>query len=228
MNVLCSQCKREFRLISTGIEKYKETGLCGKCRNRNLWLESGYEKYKKTKPCPECGKPILLESMFCYSCTQIGSRNRKYTNGWSVEERHCTTCSKLLTTGSKTGICKECYIEFLKSPENPRHKFKKAGRKFYDEPEYLGWKLSVLTRDNWTCALCSKKERQHANAHHIRPKRDFPELAFDTNNGITLCRSCHRKLNSHEYEYIETFEKTIMAVKKLREPEEPCKMGISD
>lgn len=57
-------------------------------------------------------------------------------------------------------------------------------------PEYKRWRLSVFTRDNFTCLNC-KKVGGNLEAHHIKRWCDYPELRFDVNNGATLCKDCH-------------------------------------
>jgi len=69
--------------------------------------------------------------------------------------------------------------------------------------EYIDWRLSILSRDLFMCQCCGK----HSNlyAHHILPRRDYPELVFDINNGITLCKKCHETTFGKEYLFIEKF-----------------------
>lgn len=57
-------------------------------------------------------------------------------------------------------------------------------------PEYKKWRLSVFTRDNFTCLNCEKVGGS-LEAHHIDRWKDFPNLRFDINNGVTLCKDCH-------------------------------------
>ena len=56
------------------------------------------------------------------------------------------------------------------------------------------WRESVFARDNWTCQKC-KKRGDVLNAHHIKPFADYPELRTSIENGITLCKECHKKIH---------------------------------
>jgi hypothetical protein len=55
---------------------------------------------------------------------------------------------------------------------------------------YTAWRWSVLLRDNFTCQKCG--ERADLEAHHIVPYHENKELATDVNNGLTLCKDCHK------------------------------------
>lgn len=54
------------------------------------------------------------------------------------------------------------------------------------------WSKTIKKLDNNMCKNCDSKK--DLNAHHIQPKKDFPELSLDLNNGVTLCDECHNEL----------------------------------
>jgi len=66
------------------------------------------------------------------------------------------------------------------------------------------WSIHVRRRDQqilsprarsvgrFPCWICGGWFASNmVNAHHIKPKSLFPEIAFDLNNGITICLGCH-------------------------------------
>lgn len=61
-------------------------------------------------------------------------------------------------------------------------------------PEYNEWRKSVYRRDNFTCQDCGSKD--DIIAHHLKSFNDYPEFRFSVDNGVTLCRPCHKKRHS--------------------------------
>jgi len=61
--------------------------------------------------------------------------------------------------------------------------------------EYIIWRNEVYKRDNWTCRICGIHcQKGNIVAHHIKKFSNFPELRFLVENGLTLCRKCHIKI----------------------------------
>lgn len=53
------------------------------------------------------------------------------------------------------------------------------------------WKKKVKTRDGNICVKCGSRENLHV--HHILAYSKYPEMRYDVDNGITLCKDCHLK-----------------------------------
>lgn len=73
----------------------------------------------------------------------------------------------------------------------------KEAREIRMSDEHRAWSNAVRTRDGFICQMCGKKpaRRKSIHAHHIVPFAKSAELRFDINNGITLCRVCHRRVH---------------------------------
>ena len=59
--------------------------------------------------------------------------------------------------------------------------------------EYQKWRKAVFKRDNYICQECLKKGN-YLEAHHIKPFANYPDLRFEIENGLTLCKDCHKKI----------------------------------
>lgn len=65
----------------------------------------------------------------------------------------------------------------------------------YKSPEYLAFVNTCLERDNYTCQNCGAYGKNTIlNVHHLMSWAEYPLLAYEVSNGITLCKSCHNKL----------------------------------
>jgi hypothetical protein len=53
------------------------------------------------------------------------------------------------------------------------------------------WSGFIRIRDNGRCVIC--RSRKETVAHHIVRKSFLIEARFQTGNGITLCKGCHRQ-----------------------------------
>jgi hypothetical protein len=64
--------------------------------------------------------------------------------------------------------------------------------RFRQSSEYKTWRMSVFKRDNFICQECQQHTRT-LEVHHIILFSESVSHRLDLNNGITLCKSCHRK-----------------------------------
>ena len=82
-------------------------------------------------------------------------------------------------------------------------KYQHEHDEFYHSRAWQELRLAALERDHWLCQSCLKagKIRPASTVHHKRAVRDFPGLALDPSNLITLCPSCHNKMHDEKGRY---------------------------
>ena len=81
---------------------------------------------------------------------------------------------------------------------NTKHGNTNINKLIRSSAKFIKWRKEVFKRDNYTCQECKKRGGIYLHAHHVKQFAFYPELRFDTNNGITLCRDCHKNIK-HVY-----------------------------
>ena len=94
---------------------------------------------------------------------------------------------------------------------SPRSKLPKKGPEYFVNgrrisygPDWYDIANRTRKRDNYTCQVCGKRRKgslrkKALHVHHITPLRAFGgdyEAANHPDNLVTLCKSCHKKVES--------------------------------
>lgn len=69
--------------------------------------------------------------------------------------------------------------------------------KGYKDDRWKHKRIFILKRDEYTCRECVRygKVKGATMVHHIRPLKDYPELALANKNLISLCGKCHNEMH---------------------------------
>lgn len=73
-------------------------------------------------------------------------------------------------------------------PKTPDREERRADVKFYQSPRWRAVRALVLAEEP-LCRKCGTAVSKHV--HHKRPRKQFPELAFERSNLEALCQPCH-------------------------------------
>lgn len=77
------------------------------------------------------------------------------------------------------------------------------------EADYQIWRRIIKQRDGKKCKLANGDCCGQLEVHHIHPYKDYPELRYEMQNGITLCHFHHPRKKKDCEEKIELFHKLI-------------------
>lgn len=135
------------------------------------------------------------------------NKGKKYRAGW----KHSHETRKKLSQ-QKTG------------EKNPQWKGGVTREAVKIRKKIKGLRPSVYERDNYTCRLCGKRGGK-LTLHHIIPIWADPTLAPDLDNLATVCRTCHRKINGRELDYVERFGKSMPEIPDLEERKKRLHQG---
>ena len=73
---------------------------------------------------------------------------------------------------------------------------KKRKRCFHPSSrKYKEWRTAVFEYDDYTCWVCGIRGNQigcYLEAHHLKSWAKYPKLRYKINNGVTLCKECHK------------------------------------
>lgn len=96
----------------------------------------------------------------------------------------------------------------------------KGGPRFWkrddrrNDSAYRGWVKLVKERDGKRCKIRGKDCDGRLEVHHILGWRQHPELRYEINNGITLCRVHHPRKRADENRLVSLFQGLVSIINK--------------
>ncbi len=156
--------------------------------------------YRLNPTCVDCGTKIANRyALRCGTHARIGKRNPFFSKKHSPE-----MILKLKEINKNKAKRGEKAYQWIKD----RNKLQTSRRKSYDT-KYRYWMASVKKRDNWKCRIADINCDGRLEAHHILNWKYYPELRYEINNGITLCRAHHPLKRVDEVKLSPYFQKLV-------------------
>ena len=192
----CQNCGKQYtKKVITSKKEWEKSKYCSPV----CYHATGREE----KICPICKNKFSAFKSHnkTYCSTQCSNRARPDRGGMIINE--CKICGKSYTPlrrgfyGRKQEYCsRECRAKGKSKENHWNWKGGIAKNHRRETHEYLDWRNSVYKKDKYKCQKCGKKCRKETIvAHHIKSWEKYPKLRFKIENGIVLCRSCHKKVH---------------------------------
>jgi len=170
---------------------------------------------KEAFDCDHCGAELedypsqRGQHQFCdQECRALWLSTRApHNKGATVREaKECGYCEDVFEDipsliATRKYCSRECSARAQRVPD------RRSPSYYHQREEYREWRLSVLARDGGACRWCEdggRKTRVGLEVHHLIPVSVHPDLVFEVDNGITLCRPHHMRTLGSEAEHAET------------------------
>lgn len=86
---------------------------------------------------------------------------------------------------------------------------KKNGEEYRNSPASRDWSRAVKVRDSWVCQIKDEQCSGRLETHHILSWKEYPQLRYDINNGITLCHAHHPRTRAEEKRLAPMFQDIV-------------------
>lgn len=104
------------------------------------------------------------------------------------------SCGKIIPEGSR------CECKKKKKRDYMREYQRKEVNNPLKTTRWNKLRKEILERDKYLCQRCLYKygitNSKELQAHHIKSRRDFPELVFEQANIMCLCKTCNLQLGT--------------------------------
>lgn len=112
--------------------------------------------------------------------------------------RICRFCGQKYDFDSEVEHECEQMIAYKKQQEKKHRDNLGEARKVINNSRWRAFRKRIILRDGGYCQRCYIKFHRYVfddlEVHHIIPRVENPEMAFEESNVITLCRACNLEM----------------------------------
>lgn len=178
-----------------------------KVKTRSLWSVKN-----KSKGCYSCAKKGVVPSL---ETRKRMSEKKLGFIPWNKGLKGVTVPWNKGLKGFSTGKIHDWMPKGEKHYlyKKDRTQLQKSEKKHLDG-RYREWMLGVKKRDNWKCRIADVNCDGRLEAHHILNWKDYTELRYQINNGITLCHAHHPRGRAKEKRLSSYFMELVSVSKE--------------
>jgi len=173
--IVCEWCGKEEKANPGDKGRFCSLKCYGEWFSENRSGEKHWQWSQITVKCDQCGSPISLPP-------------------YKLERDNHHFCSM--------GCQTKWYREHPTLWRGENSGAWKGGYEGYYGPNWITQREKTLRRDDYTCQVCGRRDEADPVVHHIVPFRNFGlenfEEANSLGNLVTLCKSCHTRIESGE------------------------------
>ena len=213
----CDMCGKDVYQSKSRAKSYRHRFCSHECHNR--WMSEHqrgpdnpqYEEIPKRR-CEHCGELIqrrVKAQKYCdLKCARTAKRTRVTV---SCSECGCKFERMRSQLGGRELFCsRKCWRKYRRMHRQVEPSETVLRVRAIRDKTVRKWRKAVLPRDEYRCRGCGVgNDDTKIYAHHILPVGSFPHLADDVQNGITLCRECHKQTMKHEMEWAPIFQEIL-------------------
>lgn len=111
----------------------------------------------------------------------------------------CSSCGKRVEI-TKSCTCSQKRKQERNEYQKEYYRKNKENLKLLTRKKWKDLRKVIINRDGGHCQRCKIKfgviETDNLQVHHIKPRIEYPELMYDENNLICLCKTCNLQLGT--------------------------------
>ncbi len=158
---------------------------------------------------------IYKRTNFHKESIRNGKKTGKNAYQWKGGLPKCICGKQLSRYDAK--MCQECFHKYLKGNNHPKYildRNKLVKKQERNDTAYKEWRKKIWLRDGYKCKIANPDCKGRIEAHHILGWKDYPELRYEVNNGITLCHFHHPRKRKDEMRLSPYFQELVVIKSK--------------
>jgi len=199
------ETKRKMSLAAIGNKSHSGRKLT---QNHKLNISNALNSknkgyyFKTEKLCKCCNTLYVAKNLGSKYCSRKCLAKDRDWSG--IDRSQNNETRKKISTSLKGKYTKEKSYQWIADRTKLKDDSRERGGQLHKE-----WSDSVKNRDNWKCRISDENCSGRMESHHILSWKDYPELRYDTNNGICLCKYHHPRKRKEEISLIPIFQQII-------------------